>query len=283
MDYRFSVLIPVYSKEKPEYFSQSLNSVINQTLRPDEIVIVKDGPLTKKLDEVLDGIEKENPGLVKTVALPQPEGCGAALSVGINECSYELIARMDSDDISRNDRFEKQINEFKNDPALDICGSQIAEFEDNLKNIIAVRKVPLTDYFIKRRQKLRSAFNHVSVLYKKATIIKAGNYPNYPFMEDHVLWSRILKSEDVKAKNLDEYLVYVRIGNDMFRRRGGMRYFRHYEKGRRILYKNGDISLCEYILTIVLHLFVAFLPNYFRSTLYKKVLHRFTDNPNPCI
>ena len=136
----FSVLMSVYIKEKPEYIRACFDSLLRQTVQADEWVIVEDGPLTDELYSVLDEYQKAYPGLIKRVPQEKNQGLGAALRSGIPECRNELIARMDTDDIAREDRFEKQLAEFEKDPELDICGSQIDEFEHD-PSIITARRI----------------------------------------------------------------------------------------------------------------------------------------------
>ena len=273
MDYRFSVLIPVYCKEKPEYFSEALASVIDQTLKPSEIVVVKDGPLTDGLEEVLAKYDATNPGLFKIVTLESNQGLGVALAKGVEECSYELIARMDSDDISRSDRFEKQIAEFEKDQDLDICGSQIAEFEADITNVISYRRVPLEDKSIKKFQRKRSAFNHPTIMFKKSSILEVGNYETSPFMEDAMLYVKLFLS-GVRGSNIDEALVYFRISREMYLRRGGWDYFKNYKSTRRKIYEIGYISAFEYYYSLFSHCVLAIMPNEIRGQIYRKVLHR---------
>lgn len=268
----FSVLIPVYYKEKPKYFSEALASVINQTLKPNEIVVVKDGPLTYGLEEVLAKYDATNSGLFKIVSLETNQGLGVALAKGVEECSYELIARMDSDDISRNDRFEKQIAEFEKDPDLDICGSQIAEFEGTVENVVSHRRVPLKDSEIKRFQKMRSAFNHVTIMFKKSSVIKAGNYQTCPGMEDGLLYVNMFLS-GAKGINSPEELVSVRVGSEMINRRGGINYYRAYRDARKKILATNYISFYEYILSLCEHLVVCLLPINVRRFIYSRLLH----------
>ena len=152
-----SVLMSLYIKEKPEYAEACFRSLLRQTVQADEWVIVEDGPLNDGLYSLLDRYEKEYPGLIKRVPLPENRGLGLALSAGIPECSNELIARMDTDDIAREDRFEKQLREFEADPELDMCGSNIDEFEDTPDTIVASREVPLNDDAIRKYQRRRDA------------------------------------------------------------------------------------------------------------------------------
>lgn len=125
----------VYEKENPKYLDVALNSIINQTILPNEIVIVKDGKLTDDLDSIINKYSKKYSDLFKIISLKENIGLGKALSIGILSCKYDLIARMDSDDICKEDRFEKQINLYRDNRNIDLVGSYISEFETN-PNII---------------------------------------------------------------------------------------------------------------------------------------------------
>ncbi len=268
-----SVLMSLYFKEKPEYVEECFQSLLRQTVQADEWVVVEDGPLTDELYAVLDRYEKEHPGLIKRVPLPVNQGLGLALQAGVPECSNELIARMDTDDIAREDRFEKQLREFEKDPALDIAGSHIDEFEDTPETIVAKRLVPTTDEEIKKYQKKRDSFNHMTVMYKKKAVLDAGNYQSCPLMEDTYLWVRMMKN-GVKCMNIDDSLVYARIGKDMFDRRGGWSYFKKYRTGKKMVYATGYISWFDYASVIVIQFIVALVPRRLRGWIFKKMLHR---------
>ncbi len=268
----FSVLMSVYYKECPEYLRQALDSVFNQTAIPAEVVLVEDGPLTDELCALLDGYAKFHPEL-KRVPLPENRGLGLALAEGMLHCSNELVARMDTDDISVPKRFELQLAEFKKNPSLDICGSHIKEFEDTPDHIVAQRRVPLTHDDCKRYQRRRDAFNHMSVMFRKTAVLKAGNYQHCPLMEDTLLWVNMFKT-GATAMNIDDYLVLVRIGRGMYERRGGMSYYRKYKKARRMIYDTGYISWWDYKYTLLVQLAVALMPNRLRGWVFKRILHR---------
>lgn len=274
MEYpKFSVLMSLYLKEKPEYLNEALKSVINQTVKPNEIVIVYDGPITTELKSVIEQYVSNNPGLIKIIDNPENKGLGLALADGVPQCTYELIARMDTDDICRKDRFEKQLEEFVKDPRLDICGSHILEFEEKEENIVARRRVPLVDKDIKEYQKRRDGFNHVSVMFKKKSVLSAGNYQSCLLMEDTLLWANMFMN-GAKGKNIDDYLVYVRIGKDMYERRGGFDYYKKYKAGRRKVYETGYISWVDYKMTLIVQFIVAAIPNRVRGFVFKNLLHR---------
>lgn len=286
---KFSVLMSVYYKEKASNLRLCLDSILAQTILPDEIVIVKDGMLTDELEGVLWEYLSKNNNLYKIVSLEKNLGLGLALAVGINKCSYPLVARMDTDDICIPKRFELLLKEFENDNDLDICGSNIAEFEDFVANshenilriiadiqktkIVAKRIVPLDNKNIRKYQKYRDAFNHMSVMYRKESVLKAGNYQHVLYMEDTVLWVNMLKI-GAKAKNIVDELVLVRIGKNMFERRGGFSYFKYYKEGRKKVREIGYINLFEYYFSLLIQFVVALVPNRLRIFIFKRILHK---------
>lgn len=271
---KFSVLLSLYIKEKAEYFDLCMKSItIDQSVKPSEVVIVYDGPITKELEDVVKKYDNLFPKLIKVVINIKNKGLGLALAEGIKHCSYELIARMDTDDISKKDRFKKQLLEFMNDPNLDLCGSHIVEFSDNLTQITGKRMVPITQKEIEKYQKKRSAFNHVTVMFKKSKVISSGNYEDCLYMEDDMLWVRML-IYGIKCKNIDDYLVYVRAGNEMIQRRGGWKYFQNYKNGRKKIYDTGYISYFDYMITIIIQFIVALVPDKIRIFIFNKMLRK---------
>ena len=272
MTKEFSVLMSLYIKEKPNYLRECLDSILNQTVKPTEIVIVKDGPLTEELESTLSEYVKKEPELYVIVPLETNRGLGLALAEGIFHCKNELVARMDTDDICRKDRFELQLKEFEKKPALDICGSHILEFEDNVNNIVAKRTVPLMDEDIKKYQKRRDGVNHMTVMYKKSKVLEAGNYQSCVLMEDTYLWVRMILAGATFA-NIDDNLVYARVGKDMFERRGGYAYYKKYKTGRKKVRETGYIGVIDYYYTIAVQLSVALMPNKLRGWVFKKLLH----------
>lgn len=273
MSEKFSVLMSLYIKEKPEYLRQCMESILNQTVLPDEIVVVKDGPLTDELEAVLSEYVSKKPELYTLVPLEKNVGLGLALAEGILHCKNELVARMDTDDIAVKDRFEKQLAAFASDPELDICGGQIEEFESSPDVIVAKRTVPVDHEAIVKYQKRRDAFNHVSVMFKKTAVLKAGNYQSALLMEDTLLWANMIMS-GAKCMNLNENLVYVRIGKDLFERRGGFSYFLKYKEGRKKVKETGFIGFYDYFITLAIQLVVAMIPSKLRGIIFKVLLHR---------
>lgn len=269
----FSVLMSVYIKEKASYLDECLQSLLEQTVKPSEIVIVFDGPVTEELRACVESYKKKHPDLFIILDIKVNRGLGPALADGLLACSYELIARMDADDIARNDRFERQLEQFNNDPSLDICGSNIIEFTDNIDNILSIRRVPLTHQAIVDYQKTRSAFNHMTVMYKKSAVLRAGNYQDAPLMEDDLLWVHMIQTGAI-CKNVDANLVYARTGYDMIARRGGWNYFKKYRNARHKILETSFISKSEYLRTILLQFIVAALPQKIRLLVFLKLLRR---------
>jgi glycosyltransferase involved in cell wall biosynthesis len=218
---QFSVLMSVYTKDDPNALNEALNSVtINQTLPPKEVIIVKDGPLNEALDAVLEKFK--NSGFpCKIISLMTNRGLAIALNEGLKHCRYEWVARMDSDDIALPDRFEKQCA-FLQKYDVDVLGGWIEEYDHQTGSTIWIRKVPLSHQEILRFMRRRSPFNHVTVMYKKESILRVGGYEP-GMMEDFVLWLKLARAHAVFA-NIDNILVKVRSGEDMLVRRRGMRY-----------------------------------------------------------
>ncbi len=263
----------VYYKEKPEYLQLALESVINQTVKPNEIVLVQDGKLTNELQAVITEYLQKYPDIFKTCALQQNRGLGKALNFGMQKCSNELIARMDTDDIAEPNRFELQIKEFAQDEELMLCGGQIAEFADKQAEITGYRNVPLTYNGILNFAKKRNPFNHMTVMFKKQAVQSVGGYMDMPYFEDYWLWTRMLKA-GYKVKNIDQVLVKVRAGQDMIARRGGLNYAKCIIRFERALHKIGIINLAEMIGYITLRSVVSVMPESLRLWIYRWKLRK---------
>lgn len=263
---KFSVLISSYCKDNPAELALALKSIWDdQTRKPDEIVIVKDGPLTEELDSVIDGFAQTAP--VKIVPLPQNRGLGLALAEGVTQCTHELIARMDGDDISRHDRFEKQFAFMEQNPEIAICGGVIREFVDSPGNVVGTRSLPLSDKEIRTFCKWRSPFNHVTVMFRKSAVLEAGNYQHFLSYEDYWLWARILQN-NFKAANLPDVLVDVRAGEDMLKRRKGWRFFTAEINLAQKLHAIGILNKSEMLRNIMLRATVRLMPGWLLSRVY---------------
>lgn len=269
---QFSVLIPIYNGESEKNFKECLESIINQTLKPDEILIVKDGIFSEKLEKLICDFQSENNFIeINTYQLEKNEGVGIASSIGTTLCKYNYIARIDSDDIAIPDRFEKQIKYLEQHQDIDILGGFIDEYDENLNKKISTRKVPLEDILIKKQLKSRCPFNHSTVIYKKDKIISVGNYSNKRIMEDYDLWIRCSKN-NLKMHNLKDVLVKNRTGDTMYKKRSGKNYVKTIIEIENELYNLGMISNLRRIYNIILRSVVAMIPLKFRKIIYKNIL-----------
>lgn len=268
----FSVLLSVYRKEQPAYLLQCLTSIFNQTLLPDEVVLVKDGPLTDALDEVIEIFCRKYPAL-KVIPLTENQGLGKALNEGLKHCSYDLIARMDTDDIAKPERFAKQVAVFQSYPEFDVVGAWIDEFEGIPKNVISVRQLPEMHEEIVRFAQKRNPINHPVVMFRKSAVEKAGSYQHFPLFEDYYLWVRMLLN-DARFYNLPESLLYFRFSPDMFKRRGGWIYARDEFKFQRTLLSIGFIGYSRFVRNVGIRFVSRIIPNRLRTLLYKKFLRK---------
>lgn len=266
-----SVLMSVYKKENPEFLIESVESMINQSRKPDEIVIVEDGPLTQELNLALQTLKDRYKNLVYSYSLKKNVGLGLALKYGVEKCEFTLIARMDTDDVAYSDRLRIQEQAFISDPELDIVGGHISEFMDDINHPISKRYVPLEHVDIVRFQQNRSAFNHMTVMFKKESVLKAGNYEHGLYMEDDLLWHNML-SRGMKSKNLDYILCYVRVGDGMYERRGGFSYFQHYKHARKLMFRRNQISRFSYHYSVIVQFIVALVPTSIRQFIFRKLL-----------
>ena len=265
---KFSVSMCVYSKDNPDWFKAAVDSVINQTLKPDEIVLVVDGPVPNTLNALIEEYEKFD--FFKVIRFTENRGHGDARRAGIENCTNDIIALMDADDISSPSRFEKQIAEFYADESLDIVGGNIAEFIGTPNNVVAHRVVLSSDAEIKQDMKKRCPMNQVTVMFKKDSVQKVGGYIDWYCDEDYYLWLRMTFA-DMHFKNIQDVLVNVRVGNDMYRRRGGLKYFKSEAKLQKYMRKNKFISTGTYIVNVAKRLIVqVLLPNRLRSWVFKK-------------
>lgn len=219
----FSVLISVYYKENPLFLKECLESVYASTLLPAEVILVKDGLLTDGLEDVISTFMKKDG--FNTVCLDQNHGLGVALNVGLKHCSYDLVARMDADDICEPERFHKQYQYLITNPEVSLLGGYITEYDQNFSCSTGIRTVPCGYQNILSKCYLRNPFNHMTVMFKKETIFDVGNYIDHPLMEDYNLWLRVIKSGKI-VDNLPLSLVKVRAGNEMIKRRAGITYIK---------------------------------------------------------
>lgn len=242
----FSVVTSAYKNDKSEFVRVALDSMlINQTVKPTEIVLVRDGQVPEVLDKLLNEYEARYPEVFNIIRLNQNGGLGNALKLGVENAKYDIIARMDSDDICLPNRFELQLKYLEQHPEVDILGGQISEFIGIPENIIGKRVVPCTNSEIYNFMKSRCAFNHMTVMFHKDAVLKAGNYQDWFWNEDYYLWVRMMKTK-CQFANVPEVLVNVRSGADLYARRGGRKYYES-EKGiKKLQLDNKMITKMEY-------------------------------------
>lgn len=268
---KYSVLMSVYRKENSRYFRESIESVLNQTVVTDDFVIVCDGPLTDELNSVISEYEKSN-SIFNIVRLKENKGLGKALNEGLKHCRHELVGRMDSDDICIADRFERQLEIFSL-MNVDIVGGAVTEFSDSIDNPISNRVLPHKHDDIVAFSKKRNPFNHPSVMFRKSVVLAAGGYKDFPYFEDYYLWVRML-SKGAIGYNIEEPILYMRAGSDMYQRRGGRRYVKHMLRYKKEIYNMGYTTRWQYLQSTVPHVVVGMMPNKLRQIFYKKVLRK---------
>lgn len=268
----FTVLMSVYNKEDPIFLDKSLSSILNyQTIIPNEIVIIKDGALTKSLDIVLNKYLSEYPSILKVYGYSVNKGLGYALNYGLNKSSNEIIFRMDSDDIASPLRFEKQLEVFKgNKNNFAIVGTNIEEFNSKPNDLNRFRNVPSSSLEINNKKFYRNPFNHMTVAFLKSSILKCGGYKPMPGYEDYYLWMRVLK--EFNGFNLSENLVHARVGNGMIARRQGFVFFANELKFQRTLLTEDLITYLDFIKNIFLRLLPRLLPKKILELIYTKIL-----------
>jgi glycosyltransferase involved in cell wall biosynthesis len=269
---KFSCLMSCYAKDDPKALKECFESLLAQTRRATEIILVKDGPLTKDLENVIEVYSNKLP--IQIITIAENKGLGHALNMGVRACKYEIIARIDADDICAPDRFEGQLKQFEIDPNLDVVGTWISEFENDPNQIYAYRELPVNHEDIFKYAKKRNPINHMTVAFKKKSVIDAGNYdPDFKFAQDYLLWANMLM-RGCRFMNIPRYLVNARAGIEMLQRRGGRNYF-SYEIGlQKKFYEIGLIGRIEFLSNLVIRGFVRLIPNGFRGFIYKNILRK---------
>ena len=267
---KFSVLLSIYYKEKPAYFNRAMQSIWEeQTVKPDEIILVMDGPLSKVLTDAIDRWQQTIGKKLKQIPLTQNVGLGEALNQGLQTCSHDLVARMDTDDIAIPKRFEKQLEVFA-DENIDICGSWISEFDSDETIVESLRKVPQYHADIVCFAQKRNPMNHPSVMYRKDAVLKAGGYRPMLWFEDYYLWVRMLQS-GAKFYNLQTPLVHMRAGTAQLERRRGIAYAKQEFFFQRELRRIRFINTPQMLLNLITRIGVRMLPKQAVASLYRNI------------
>lgn len=269
----YSVLMSVYYKEKPQYLKQAMESIQGQTVPTDDFVLVCDGPLNEPLDKVIAEKQQEMGITLNVVRLAKNGGLGNALNEGIKHCKNELVARMDSDDIAYLDRCEKQLEVFSARPEVSICSGTVEEFTTTLDTVDARRVPPETNAEIIEFAKKRCPFNHPCVMYKRSAIEAVGSYQDFYLLEDYYLWIRLLMA-GYQGYNIQEPLLHMRAGSDMYKRRAGWKYAKTQMRLFKYMKDSGFIGNGQYIESCVIRSGSSLAPNWLRKFMFEKVLRK---------
>lgn len=269
----YSVLMPLYRKDNPEWFQFALDSILNQTVAPSEIVITCDGPLSEELENTLQKNIQKAPALYNIYRFEKNVGLGVALAKGITLCSNELIARMDADDYAVRERCEKQLEIFEEHPEYDVVGSNVEEFVDGLDNVVSHVILPEKQDDIVAFAKRRCPIRHPALMYRKSAVLKAGNYRDYRHAQDYNLMVHMILT-GVQIYNIQENLMYMRVSPDFYKRRGGLEQAKLVLRLKKEFYDCHFYSLGDFMISGVGNAVVALLPNQVREFFYKRLLRK---------
>lgn len=270
----FSILMSIYYKENPTFLNQCFTSIwTEQTLKPTEIVLVKDGELTAELEQVISVWQEKLGSVLKIVALEQNVGLGKALNAGLAQCSYNWVLRMDTDDICTPERFQKQIDFIQKNPDVVLFSGQILEFNQDISDANVLKPVPIDYHEIKQFSQKRCPFNHMTVAYKKDVILQLGGYQHHLFMEDYNLWLRVIGAGH-KVANLPDVLLYARVGNGMHARRRGWQYIQSEKQLLDLKLKLKIQPLVPAVLLFLVRSAFRLLPSSLLGRVYNTVLRK---------
>lgn len=269
MQENFSVCMSVYKNDNATDFAEAVMSIYNQTCPPEEIILVIDGPVPQIIHDTIDVLQ-EKISIMKVISLKQNMGHAVARQTGLEAAKNDLCAVMDADDLSVSDRFEKQLKVFEEHPEVSVVGGLINEFICSTDNVVGTRIVPEHDVDIKAYLKSRCPMNLVTVMLKKSDVMKVGGYQDWYCEEDYYLWIRLTLC-GYKFYNIQETLVNVRVGNEMYQRRGGLKYFQSEARLQSYMLNKRLINKRTYLINIVERLIVqVLLPNRLRGWVFKK-------------
>ena len=270
---KYSVLMPLYVKDNSDWFRVSMDSMLNQTVPPEEIFFVCDGPLSDELEKALKSYTDKDPELYTIHRIKENVGLGNALAQAVPLCRNELIARMDADDYAAPEKCEKQLRYLQEHPDIDAVGCNVEEFIDSTDNVVSHVVLPETHEEIVKFAKRRCPIRHPALIYKKSAVLKAGNYRDYRHAQDYNLIVYMLLS-GAKIYNIQEKLLYMRVSPDFYKRRGGVKQAKLVLRLKKEFYKCGFYSFKDYVISGYGNAVVAILPNKIREAFYKKHLRK---------
>lgn len=265
----FSVLMSIYCRENPNWLRTSMESVFSQTVQPTEVVLVEDGPLTPELDKEVAELTDKYPQL-RVISFAENRGLGRALHEGLKECRYDLVARMDTDDICEPTRFEKQLRVFEQQPEVDVCGAWISEFETTPDQIVSVRRLPESHEELYEFGKKRNPMSHPVCMFRRQSVQMNGNYQDYPLFEDYFLWVRLLVY-GCRFYCIQESLLRFRRSQDMIRRRGGFRYALTELRFLCMMYGVRYITFPQMFKNCIIRFSTRMMPNSIRRVIYNHI------------
>lgn len=266
----FSVSMSVYKNDDPNHFKEAVESIYKQTKKPAEVILVVDGPVSKHISDIIKEFESSQSNF-KTVRLEQNMGHAHARRIGLENCTFDIVALMDSDDISVENRFEKQLDTLLKDKSISLVGGQIEEFDNDTGKTVGHRVVPLDDITIKKYMKTRCPMNQVTVMFRKKDVLEAGGYLDWHHNEDYYLWIRMAIAKK-KFNNIDDVLVKVRVNSDMYMRRGGWLYFNSERKIQQLMFSEKIINRFRLMFNVSIRFMVQVLiPNSLRKFLFTKL------------
>lgn len=269
---KYSVLMSVYKNDKADWLEISILSMINQTIKPDEIILMIDGPIPDELEEKINEISQAYK-LVKVYKNENNLGLGLTMQKGLELCKNDIVARMDSDDYSKPNRIEKELIMLEENN-LDLVGSQVEEFIDDINNVTSIHNVPVGETEILKYSKQRNPFCHPSVIFKKSKVLESGDYQDMKLCEDYYLWIRMLQN-NCKMDNHPECLIRMRVSKDLYARRGGYKYFKSQKKLFKYMKKTKYIGIFTYLKVLFARFVIQVLmPNKLRQKFYEKKLRK---------
>ncbi len=270
MGNNFSVLMAVCFSDNPEYLNSAILSIHdNQTLKPKQIVIVVDGPINIELKSVLDSWKSILKDILLITYLQKNHGLAFALNFGLELCQYELVARMDSDDISLNHRFEAQINYMNRNPQISVLSSRIEEFDISMNKSLGFRNVPISHSEFRNFIVRRNPINHPSSCFRKKDVLSVGGYPLFKKAQDYALWS-LMYVKGFNFANIDKTLLKMRTGNGLLKRRGFF-YFKNEIKILQFQLRIGLINQRQFLTNFLLRGFIRIQPNFLKALIYKVI------------
>lgn len=258
----------VYKNDNTTDFAEAVLSIYNQTCPPDEIILVIDGPVPEIMHNTIDVLVHRT-GIMKVIQLEQNMGHAIARQTGLEAAKYDLYAVMDADDLSVPNRFEKQLKAFEEHPNVSVVGGLINEFIHTTDNVVGTRIVPENDADVKAYLKSRCPMNLVTVMLKKSDVMKVGGFQDWYCEEDYYLWIRLTLA-GYKFYNIQENLVNVRVGEEMYQRRGGKKYFQSEARLQKYMLEHKLISFPKYAYNVIIRWAVQVtMPNWFRGWVFQ--------------